>query len=140
MNEKMKKKNEIIIEMPDNSLKTKMRDKFIELSSASTSHGFPNMFRTKHCPVRVMWLIFFLVSTGFCIFMVYRSVNDYLSYDIVNKIRDFSEVPMVYPVITFCNVNPFINEEKVSIIKQYLPKTFNVTIFEENYDFFQTLR
>ena len=136
MNEKIEKKTET--ESSENAIKTKLKEKFIELSSASTSHGFPNMFRTKHWPVRVMWLIFFLVSTGLCIFMVYRSVNDYLSYDVVNKIRDFSELPMVYPVITFCNVNPFINEENESFIKKFLPITFNVSFFQENYDLNQT--
>ena len=122
--------------MPDakNDLKTKLREKFIELSSSSSLHGYPNMFKTNHWPVRLMWLLFFLASATLCVFMVYRSVNDFLSFDVVNKIRDYSEIPMAYPAITFCNVNPFINKNSDELILKYVPDAFNVSYLNTNYD------
>jgi hypothetical protein len=34
-----------------------------------------------------MWIISFLVSTGFCIFFIYSAVVDFLKYDIVTTIK-----------------------------------------------------
>ena len=119
-------------------LKTKLKEKFIELSLSSSLHGYPNMFKTNHWPVRLMWLLFFLSSATLCVFMVYRSVNDFLSFDVVNKIRDYTEIPMVYPAITFCNVNPFINKNSDELILKYLTDAFNVSYLNTNYDFNST--
>lgn len=104
----------------------KIKEKFVELSSSSTSHGYPNMFRTKYWSVRVMWLIFFLAATGFCAFMIYRSLNDYLSFDVVTEIRGFSEIPTDYPTITLCNLNPMISKASYKLITKYLKK--NITL------------
>ena len=128
------------MESNSSKLNEKIINKFIELSSSSTSHGYPNIFRTKFWAVRIMWLIFFLISLGLCIFMIYRSINDFLSNDVVNKIRDYSEVPMVYPAITFCNINPLINNNSDSLISEFLPDSFEIDYLSEKYNFSSTFK
>ena len=93
--------------MTDSSVKLKIYKKFVELSSSSSFHGYPNMFRTNYWPVRIMWLACFLGSAAFCGFIIYKSVNDYLNYDVVTEIREYKEAPSPFPTITICNINPF---------------------------------
>ena len=105
----------------------KIKEKFIELSASSTSHGYPNMFRTKYWSVRIMWLVFFVAAALFCAFMIYRSVNDYLQYDVVTKIKEYSELPTDFPAITICNLNPLLSENSYSILQPYLKEiTINI--------------
>ena len=101
--------------------------KFIELAGSSTAHGYPNIFRTKYWSVRLMWLVFFLVSTGLCGFMIYRSLNDYLSYNVVTEVRRYRQIPATFPVVTFCNLNPLISQDSENLIKAYLDKSVNMS-------------
>jgi len=43
--------------------------------------------------------------------MVQRSISDYLQFDVVTQIRVFKEVPVEYPTITICNINPLTTKE-----------------------------
>jgi hypothetical protein len=70
--------------------------------------------------------------------MIYRSINDFLSNDVVNKIRDYSEIPMVYPAITFCNINPLINNNSDALISEFLPDWFVIDYLSEKYNFSST--
>jgi hypothetical protein len=98
-----------------------LKKRFVEWSSSSTSHGYPNIFRTDKWGIRIMWLFFLLVSTGFCFYMVTRSIMDFLGYEVVTKIRVFNEVPIEFPTITICNINPFTTSASLELFNQ----TFN---------------
>ena len=36
-----------------------------KVCSESTSHGIPNIFRTKNWIIRVLWFVLFLIGSGF---------------------------------------------------------------------------
>jgi hypothetical protein len=91
--------------------KEKIKQVFFEWCAVSTSHGIPNIVRTNNLSVKVLWSVFVLLSTGFCSFMITRSVLDYLKNDVVTKIRVFKEIPAEFPVITICNLNPLTSAE-----------------------------
>ena len=116
-----------------------LKSKFVELSSGWTAHGYHNIYRSEHWPVRIMWILFFFLASILCGFMVYKSINDYLQFDVVTKIRDYSEVPANYPVITFCNINPLIKNTSDSLIKDFLDKEFNISYIEQDYYLNQTI-
>ena len=116
-----------------------LKSKFVELSSGWTAHGYHNIYRSEHWPVRLMWILIFLLASILCGYMVYKSITDYLQYDVVTKIRDYSQVPANYPVITFCNINPLIKNSSDSLIKDLLDKEFNISYIEQDYFLNQTL-
>jgi len=99
------------------NLKEKLKGKFIEWATSSTSHGIPNIFRTNNIFIKLMWLLFLIFSSSMCTFMVVRSILDYLNFDVVTKVRVFSEVPSEFPAITICKINPFSDNESVEAMK-----------------------
>ena len=74
----------------------------------STVHAIPNIIRSEHKSLKIMWLIFFTISTGLCSFLVIEAILDYLNFDVNTEIRniyDGNETP--FPTITICNKNMF---------------------------------
>jgi hypothetical protein len=75
------------------SIKHKIRNKTGELLAASTSHGLPNVFRSKRIFMKVFWLSLFIISTFCGVCTVIETVNNYLKYEVVTKIDVITEVP-----------------------------------------------
>ncbi len=71
----------------------------------STAHGIPKIVGSKMWPLKIIWTVCFLTSCGFCGFLLYRSVNDYLAYDVVTTIKKIRETPTIFPTVTLCNSN-----------------------------------
>jgi hypothetical protein len=90
----------------NSEFKKKAKEKIIEWCSSSTSHGLPNIARSDKFSVKILWVIFVLASTGLCALMVSRSITDYTRFDVVTKIRVYRDVPVLFPTITICNINP----------------------------------
>jgi len=110
---------------------SELKKRFVEWSSSSTSHGYPNIFRTDKWLIKIMWFLFILLSTGFCFYMVTKSVMDYLNHDVVTKIRVFNEAPIEFPTITICNLNPFTTNASIEYINNMKQNgTIKVNIIE----------
>jgi hypothetical protein len=75
------------------SVKKKITKKTVELLLASSSHGLPNVFRSKRIIMKIMWLSLFIISTSFGIYTVFEIVNNYLKHEVVTKIDVITEVP-----------------------------------------------
>ena len=45
---------------------------------------------------------FILISTSYCVFSVWTSLNKYFQYDTVTRIKIVQEVPTNFPAVTFC--------------------------------------
>ena len=67
--------------------RSKIKKKFIEWSISSTSHGYPHIFRNSRTSIKILWTICFIISAGLCAFMVYKSIMDYLKFDVVTKVK-----------------------------------------------------
>jgi hypothetical protein len=89
MNSKVKSKKEKVIE------------KSIEIGLSSTSHGIPNIIKSDRTCLKIMWLIFFLLSSSVGIYLVIESFINYFSFDVVTSIKVFKETPTEFPAITF---------------------------------------
>ena len=71
----------------------KIKKKTVELMIASSSHGLPNIFRSKRIINKIIWLCLFIVGTLFGILTVMKTVKSYLKYEVVTKIDVITEVP-----------------------------------------------
>ena len=74
-----------------------------------------------------MWIIFFLGATGFCSYLVFQSVSNYLQFDVVTKIQIFKESTVDFPVVSFCNNNVFAKNVSYDIINGVIKTSYNQT-------------
>jgi amiloride-sensitive sodium channel subunit alpha/amiloride-sensitive sodium channel subunit gamma len=108
----------------DSNLKQKLKDEFKEWLSSSTSHGLPNIARTKSKILRLLWAVSFLASTAGCIYLLYLSAVSYFNYDVVTKISVYNELPSQFPTVTICNSYPFGSENSTEFLQEQLIKYF----------------
>jgi hypothetical protein len=85
----------------------KIKNKSRELLEASTSHGIPNIVRTKSIFILVMWSICTVFSACYGSYYVFNSILDFLKYDTVTKIEVISEKEVQFPAISFCALPSF---------------------------------
>ena len=97
-----------------------LKRKFVEWSETSTSHGYPNIFRTNKLPIQIFWFILLIISTGLCIYMVSSALIDYLKYETTSKISIKYERQQDLPMISVCNSNPFLTDEAKSYFINFI--------------------
>ena len=86
----------------DKNKKVRLKQKIDELSSASSIHGYSNIFRANHLATKIMWFFSFLLSTGFCGFMVYRIITEYNHYKDTDIFRYKFYLPLcwlIHPLV-----------------------------------------
>ena len=82
--------------------------------------AIPNIFRTNHILIKVIWILAFIISAGLCGYMVYGSIVNYLQFGVVTGIRVNSENPMTFPTISMCNLNPNVTYESYNIMENII--------------------
>ncbi len=58
----------------------KIIEKSIEIGLGSTSHGLPNIIKTDRKCLKIMWLIFFLLSSSVGIYTIIQSFINYFNF------------------------------------------------------------
>jgi len=92
---------EIKMNSKEKSKRDKILEKSIEIGLGSTSHGIPNIIKSDRKCLKIMWLIFFLLSSSAGIYLVIQSFINYFSFDVVTSIKVIKEIPTEFPTITF---------------------------------------
>ncbi len=103
----------------EKNLREKMKEPFQKLIIESTSHGLPRIFKSKHWCTKMMWLFSFLASAAYCAYIIQITISDYLEYDFITSIEEYTEIPSLFPSITFCNLNQFQTVKSNKFIKKY---------------------
>ena len=78
-----------------------------EFCLSSTTHAIPNIFRSENIFLKIMWIIFFLLSSGVCLYLIVQSFQDFFSYPVTTTVQIINEPKVVFPTISICNINPF---------------------------------
>ncbi|KAJ8016289.1 hypothetical protein DPEC_G00005650 [Dallia pectoralis] len=74
----------------------------------STLHGISHIFTYERVWIkRCLWVVFFLGSLTFLMFVCVDRIHFYLEYQHVTKLDEISQPVMVFPAVTFCNLNAF---------------------------------
>jgi hypothetical protein len=100
--------------------KEKILKKLDDLVQSSTSHGLPNIFRTKRLLIKILWTVCFSVALGFCLYMVYNGFIDYFKYETVSKTEYITEIPSIFPTVSICSVNPLSTADAQSLVEKKL--------------------
>ncbi len=112
--------------------KTLIKNKFKSWSISLGAHGIPRLFRAKHKSIKLMWLIFILFSISYCLLNLYRLLRVYLNYEYVTQSEVISEVPLEFPTITICDINPFTTKQAEILIEEVFQNEFNASIRNNN--------
>lgn len=74
----------------------------------STLHGIAHIFSNERVTARCcLWLLFFLGSLGFLLYVCVDRVQFYLDFPYVTKVDEIVAPAMLFPAITICNLNAF---------------------------------
>ena len=84
--------NEILNSIEDSKLK-RIKKCFKEMIMNSTIHALPKIMTAEKFYFKIMWILFFVVSFGFNIQLIFKCMTDYLSYETITKIDIESEQP-----------------------------------------------
>ena len=63
-----------------------IKNRVYDLVTSSTFHGLPNLLRSRNFFIQLIWIFFFVISTSMCCYYVYKSLVEYLSFDVNTKI------------------------------------------------------
>ncbi|XP_027020693.1 acid-sensing ion channel 1A [Tachysurus fulvidraco] len=74
----------------------------------STLHGIAHIFSNERVTVRCcLWLLFFLGSLGFLLYVCMDRVQFYLEFPYVTKVDEIVAPAILFPAVTICNLNAF---------------------------------
>jgi hypothetical protein len=82
-----------ILNSKEDSKLNRIRKCFKEGIMNSTIHALPKIMTTDKFYFKIMWSLFFVVSFGFNIQLIFKCITDYLSYETITKIDVESEQP-----------------------------------------------
>ncbi len=107
-------------------LSRQLKECLIEAAESTSIHGIPNISRTKHTSIRILWLIVCLAISLVCILSIRSQYQRFLDYPVstVNKLIYENQVD--FPNVAVCNINPFVTDNSVQYLLAYI-KNQNIT-------------
>lgn len=88
-----------------------------DLIESSSIHGISNVFRSKRLLFKIVWIILFTFGSGLCSFFVYQNIQAYFEFNVNTKLEMIYQVPLTFPAVTFCNLNPYIKNYSIDFAK-----------------------
>jgi hypothetical protein len=112
----------------------RIKTEAIECVESLSTHGLPNLSRSKYKPVKFMWLILTIGFAGLSFYFIIKSLIDYFHYNVSTEVRMIYENDLEFPSISICNKNKFSNNISIDYIKQLTRIQFNNKTFDEILD------
>jgi hypothetical protein len=86
----------------NDNLKASLAEKITSTCLNSTSHGVPNIIRTEHKSIKLLWIILILISIGFCSYFTINGILEYLQFQTSSSLSAKSEPSIELPALTLC--------------------------------------
>lgn len=111
-----------------------------ELALSTSIHAIPSIVRSPRLSIKIFWIIFFIIASGFCSFFIFQSIEQYLNFEVTTRVRYIYEKPMIFPMITICNKNPLTTKYSEEIVEKVMKENnltnfTNTEILERNHFF-----
>ncbi|RMZ98760.1 amiloride-sensitive sodium channel subunit gamma [Brachionus plicatilis] len=116
------------------SFRKKLMNTFCECL-LSTIHGFPSILRSKNLYIKIMWILFCVVSTGLCAFMACQNIMNFFKYEVTTKTRIINQYKNIFPTVTICNMNFFISDFSVNFSKSFENQTLERSPFSSLFEY-----
>ena len=92
-----------------------IKNRVYDLVTSSSFHGLPNLLRSRNRFIQIIWIFFFVISTSMCCYFVYKSLVEYLTFDVNTKIDVIYEIESEFPTISICN--PDTSLDNLTVLK-----------------------
>ena len=56
-----------------------------------------------------LWFFVFLGGLGGALYYLYSILHNYFQYQPITQVEFVQEFPTIFPAVTFCSLNPFLN-------------------------------
>ena len=80
--------------------------------------GLPNIFLAENRPHSLFWTAFFIVCSILCGLVLADLTRQYMHWEVSSTIRFKTETTSNFPVVSFCNLNPFTTEYAYNLALQ----------------------
>lgn len=93
-------------------IKPSFRRLMIKWLQDSSSHGIPHIMKSDYVFLKIIWFLFFCLSTGYCIYFIKDTFVDYMGNRVQTLINVVQDTPAIFPAISICNINPFKSDDE----------------------------
>jgi hypothetical protein len=116
--------------------KPSMEQMLKENLSCEMFHFILNVFYSPRLIVKIILLLFILISTGLASYMTLTLILNYFEYNVNTLTRTINESPVVFPKVTLCNKNLFTTKYAHDFLMNSsllnLPQLKNMLNFDRN--------
>jgi hypothetical protein len=108
-NKEMNKKNEI----------NKIKESCLTFLDITTINGLKNILIAKHKAIRIIWIIVFIISSCFCMYLLMSNCLSFLNFETKTIIQEINDPLSQFPTIVLCNRNTFTTLYAYQYLKEY---------------------
>ena len=119
----VKLNNDVKNKNKSNNFKSKILEKTMDSMETWTTHGLPNIIRSKNIVLKIVWFILFLMSVGLTCYRLFKTVIEYLEFSVTTEVRSINVNEIEFPTITICNSNQVSTEYGLNYYKSVFNKT-----------------
>lgn len=103
------------------------RDRLRVLGVQSSFHAIPSILQTEHISILIIWIIFFIVSFGFCAWTMVYNVQNYMAYRVETVVELVHSKDADFPTVTLCEYQKciFADYEYEQYADYFIQDTFN---------------
>lgn len=113
-----------------------LRERLREWAVKSTFHAIPSIVQNEKSIIKIIWVLFLLISSSYCGYGIVKSFQDYFKYEVNTLISTERVDSLEFPTITICNKNPFRIEPGSFVLmdkfKYIINHYFSVDFFDYN--------
>jgi len=108
------------------NLKHKLKSLINSWLSVSTFHALPKLASPANSPgIKLLWSLLAIVTISLFAFMSARNLTDFFAFDVTTKVNIVNEVPIAFPTVTICNINPFTSSLTDQVIEKLANEFYN---------------
>ena len=126
----MKNSNELLAK--------KLKKEAIECVQTLSTHGLPNLSRTKYKFIKFMWSCLTILSAGLSIYFIVKTLSEYADFNVTTEVKLIysDNQPIEFPSVSICNYNQFSTDFSLQLIDELIKTKFNYSfneIFDPNF-------
>lgn len=97
------------------------------LGIQSSFHAIPHILQTEHITMLILWIVFFIVSLGFCAWTVVTNVQDFLAFRVETVVELVHSSDADFPTVTLCEYQKcaFADYEYEKYVDYFIQDTYN---------------
>jgi len=91
----------------------RIKDQLTEAGMSTTGHVIMLIIRSQYLPMKIIFLLAWLVGFGLTLYLVTNNILDYYKYDVTTQTRVIRDQSMILPKVTICNRERFVTDDSI---------------------------